>query len=92
MTRSLALYEKSEVLKESQGYYEAVNLLAKALQKTPDDPVLLFNQAIVCERIRSYECAKEDWTRLLAVEKDPNWIAEARKHLDAITEKKSLAP
>jgi len=92
MTRSLALYEKSEALKESQGYYEAVNLLAKALQKTPDDPVLLFNQAIACERIHSYKCANEDWTRLLAVEKDPHWSAEAHKHLNTINEKKSLAP
>ena len=92
MTRSLALYEKSEVLKESQGYFEAVNLLAKALQKTPDNPVLLFNQAIACEKVHSYECAKGDWERFLAVEKDANWSAEAHKHLDAVNEKKSLAP
>lgn len=89
MTRAFALFQKSEVLKESQGYSEAVDLLDKALQKAPADPVLLFNQAIACEKIHSYECAESDWNRLLAVEKDPQWTAEARKHLDQIREKKT---
>jgi tetratricopeptide (TPR) repeat protein len=89
MTRAFALFQKSEALKESQGYSEAVDLLDKALQKAPDDPVLLFNQAIACEKTHSYECAESDWNRLLAVEKDPQWTAEARKHLDQIKEKKT---
>lgn len=91
MTRSFALYEQSEISKESQGYLEAVGLLDKALQKKPDDPVLLFNQAIVCEKTHSYECAESDWNRLLAVEKDPQWTAEARRHLNQIKEKKTPA-
>jgi cytochrome c-type biogenesis protein CcmH/NrfG len=89
MTRAFALFQKSEALKESQGYSEAVDLLGKALQKKPDDPVLLFNQAIACEKIHSYECAESDWNRLLAVEKDRQWTSEARKHLDQIREKKT---
>jgi hypothetical protein len=91
MTRAFALYEKSEVLKENQGYFEAVNLLAKALQNNPNDPVLLFNQAIACEKIHAYECAQGDWNRFLTIEKDPDWISEARKHLQQI-EEKNLAP
>jgi tetratricopeptide (TPR) repeat protein len=91
MTRAFALFQKSEALKESQGYSEAVDLLDKALQKAPNDPVLLFNQAIACEKIHSYGCAENDWNRLLAVEKDPQWTAEARKHLDQIREKKTPA-
>jgi cytochrome c-type biogenesis protein CcmH/NrfG len=91
MTRAFALFQKSEALKESQGYSEAVDLLDKALQKVPNDPVLLFNQAIACEKIHSYECAESDWKHLLAVEKDPQWTAEARKHLDQIREKKTPA-
>jgi hypothetical protein len=91
MTRAFALFQKSEALKESQGYSEAVDLLDKALQKAPDDPVLLFNQAIACEKIHSYECAESDWNRLLAVEKDPQWTAEARKHRDEIRKKKTSA-
>jgi tetratricopeptide (TPR) repeat protein len=91
MTRAFALFQKSEAVKESQGYSEAVDLLDKALQKAPDDPVLLFNQAIACEKIHSYGCAESDWNRFLAVEKDPQWTAEARKHLDQIREKKTPA-
>jgi hypothetical protein len=92
MTQAFALYERSEVLKESQGYFEAVNLLAKALQKTPDNSVLLFNQAIACEKIHAYECAQGDWNRFLTIEKDPGWTSEAHKHLQQIEEKKTLAP
>ena len=36
MTRAFALFQKSEALKESQGYSEAVDLLGKALQKAPE--------------------------------------------------------
>lgn len=90
LTKSLASYEQSEVSKESQGYFLAVDLLGRALQETPDDPVLLFNRAVACEKIHSYECAISDWDRVLAIDKDPNWAAEARKHLDQIDEKKNL--
>lgn len=92
MTRSLALYEEAEVSKDSSGYFEAVELLGKALQKKPDDPVLLFNQAIACEKIYSYECAQKDWDRFLTIETDSGWSAEARNHLDHLKEKKSLRP
>ena len=91
LTRSLAFYEQSEVSKESQGYFLAVDLLGRALQKAPDDPILFFNQAVACEKIHSYECAISDWDRVLAIEKDPNWTTEARKHLDQIKEKKNSA-
>jgi tetratricopeptide (TPR) repeat protein len=91
LTKSLALYERSEVSKESQGYFLAVDLLGRALQKTPDDPVLLFNRAVACEKIHSYECAKTDWEHFLGIEKDPTWAAEAHKHLDQINEKKNPA-
>jgi tetratricopeptide (TPR) repeat protein len=91
MTRALALFEKAATSRQSTGYSEAVDLLDIALQKNPDDPVLLFNQAIACEKIDSDTCAERDWNRLLAVEKDPQWIADARKHLDQIKEKKNLA-
>lgn len=91
MTRSLALYEKAEVLKEKQSYSEAVDLLGRVLQKTPTDPVALFNHALVCEKVSAYECARGDWERLLGVEKDSKWSAEARRHLNQIEEKKNLA-
>ena len=92
MTRALALYERAETLKEHQDYDEAVDLLSKALRKTPDDPVLLFNRAIACEKILAYECAIGDWNHFFQSEKDPKWLSEGHKHLDKLIEKKSLAP
>jgi hypothetical protein len=91
MTRALALFEQSEVTKEGQGYAEAVQLLDQALKKAPDDPVLLFNQAIACEKAYSYVCAENDWNHFMDVEKDSGWIKEARNRLDQIKEKKTLA-
>jgi hypothetical protein len=91
MTRSLAVYEKAEVQKEKQGYFDAVDLLGGVLQKTPNDPVALFNHAFACEKVSAYKCARGDWERLISIETDPNWSAEARRHLNQIEEKKNLA-
>jgi tetratricopeptide (TPR) repeat protein len=91
MTRALALYEEAEISQKNQDYDLAVELLSKALQKSPDDPVLLFNRAVGCEKILAYECATGDWVRFLQVEKDPKWLSEGRSHLDKLKEKKTLA-
>jgi tetratricopeptide (TPR) repeat protein len=91
MTRALALYEEAKITNEKQDYDLAVELLSKALQKSPDDPVLLFNRAIACEKILAYECAIRDWNRFLQIEKDPKWLSDGRNHLDKLKEKKTPA-
>jgi len=89
MVRSLALYERAEIEHEPLTYGEVVDLLGKILQKNPDDPIALFNQAIACEKIHAYECAATNWRRLVQIEKDPGWPAEAQEHLNRIQEKKT---
>jgi tetratricopeptide (TPR) repeat protein len=88
ITRALALYEKAELEPDPQAYGKAVELLGKALQRDPNDPVVLFNQAIACEKILAYECASNDWEHLLKIEKDSGWSSEAQEHLKRIQEKK----
>ncbi len=88
-TRSLALFEKAETEKNSQGYFEAIELLGKALETTPNDTVVLFNQAIVCEKVSAYQCATTDWQHLLKVETNAGWSVEAREHLKQLEEKKN---
>jgi tetratricopeptide (TPR) repeat protein len=90
LARSLALYEKAEVQKDKPSYFEAVDLMGKALQRAPNDAVLLFNRAILCEKVNAYECAETDWNHFLTVEKDSAWSTEARDHLRRIQEKKNL--
>jgi len=91
LTRALALYEKAEAESQQrdQLYAEVVELLGKFLQKNPDDPAALFNQAIACEKSHMYECAIGDYKHLLDVEKDRGWAGEANQHLRDLQEKKN---
>jgi tetratricopeptide (TPR) repeat protein len=91
MVRALALYERAEDDADPQEYGPVIELLKKVLEKSPNDPVALHNQAVACEKAHINECAIEDWNRLLAVEKDPGWAGEARQHLAQIQEKKNPA-
>ncbi len=90
MTRALALYEQAEIEHNPQALGEAVDLLGKILQKSPDNAVALFNRAVACEKLSMNECASSDWAHLLQVEKDSSWSTEALEHLNRIKEKKNL--
>lgn len=92
LTRALALNEQGEIEHNPQVRGEAIDLLGRVLQKDPNNPTALFNQAVVCEALYIYECASKDWQQLLGIEKDPGWAAEARDHLKRIQEKKTLGP
>lgn len=89
MTRSLALYEKAEMDHDPQSYGEAIDLLGKTLQKTPDDPNALFNQGVACEKLYMYECAISDYQHFLNLDPDSGWSTEVREHLNHIQEKKN---
>jgi CHAT domain-containing protein/Flp pilus assembly protein TadD len=48
----------------------------------------VFNRALCHQRLMLLRAARQDWTRYLEMEKDPQWTAEARQHLaqlDALT-------
>jgi tetratricopeptide (TPR) repeat protein len=92
LTRSLALYQKAEIEHDPQSYGQVVDLLGETLQKSPDDPVALFNQAVACEKLFMYECAVSDYDHFLKVDPNSGWASEAREHSNRIQEKKSLAP
>jgi len=88
--RAMALYEKAAYdANQPEGYGDAIQFLKKVLEKNPNDPVALHNQAVACEKAHLYDCAIEDWNRLLTIEKDPGWAGEAQRHLGQIQEKKS---
>lgn len=89
LTRALAEFEKAEMEHDQQGYAEAVDLMGKTLQSSPDNSVALFNQAVACEKLHMYECATHDYERVLKVEKDSGWAAEARERLNRIKEKQT---
>jgi tetratricopeptide (TPR) repeat protein len=76
-----AYFERAEVSHREADYGAAGELLSKALQASPDDPVARFNRAIVYERMRLYGQAIEDWRIYLRVDPNGGWAAEARKRL-----------
>jgi cytochrome c-type biogenesis protein CcmH/NrfG len=89
MVRAMALYEKAAY--DPNEYGRAIDLLGTVLQKNPNDPIALHNQAVACEKAQNYVCAIDDWNRLLKIENDPGWSGEAQKHLNQIQEKKNPA-
>jgi CHAT domain-containing protein/tetratricopeptide (TPR) repeat protein len=79
-----AYFERAEATDRPVDYGNAVEALGKALSKSPDDPVALFNRALICERIFLYTQAVNDWEHYLRVDPAGEWADSARRHLDAL--------
>ena len=56
-----AHFQRAEVEHRPIDYGNAIEELSKALAKRPDDPVSLFNRAIIYERMFLYDNAAKDW-------------------------------
>jgi CHAT domain-containing protein len=65
----------------------AYEYLSQALRLHPDDPVALFNRAIVAEHQFLYHQALDDWDRYLQVDPRSNWTGEAREAADRLRTK-----
>jgi tetratricopeptide (TPR) repeat protein len=73
---------------QPERYQVAYELLGQVLEGDSRDAVALFNRAVVSERLREYQSAVEDWTRLLEVEPKGGWADEARRRKAADEELK----
>lgn len=58
--------------------------LSKALAKTPDDPIVVFNRAIVGAHLHLYTEAIDDWHHYLQLDPVGPWADDAREHLQAL--------
>lgn len=67
---------------------KAYELLSQALAKTPEDPSLVFNRAIVAESVDFLDQAEADWKHYLQLESNGKWSDEARDRLKKLQEKK----
>jgi hypothetical protein len=92
LNRAIALFEEAtagtDVKSPESLYAQAAEELSKLLRQSPDDPVALFDRALVYEKLQMMESASADWQALLKVETDPGWRNEAQVHLDDIERKK----
>jgi CHAT domain-containing protein len=82
-----AHFQRAEVEHRPIDYGNAIEELSKALSEQPDDPVSLFNRAIVYERMFLYGNAAKDWDAYLRVDPAGAWSTEARQHLEQIKKK-----
>lgn len=67
---------------------KAYEWLDQALAKTPEDPMLVFNHAIVAESAGFPNVAEADWKHYLQLENSGEWSNEARERLKKLEEKK----
>ena len=82
-----AYFERAEATNRPVDYGNAMEYLGKALNQTPDDPVALFNRAVIAERLYLYAQAVDDWEHYLRVDPSGDWADDARKHLAWVKEK-----
>jgi tetratricopeptide (TPR) repeat protein len=84
-----AYFERAEANNRMTDYAAAVELLNRVIKASPDDPVALFNRAVVEERMHCYDQAIQDWQRYLRVDSGSAWTAEARKRLADVEQSKN---
>jgi CHAT domain-containing protein len=71
----------------SDDFGKAYELLSTALAKSPDDPVLLFNRAIVAENASLFVQAEEDWQHYLQIDPKGPWSSEARRRVELLRQR-----
>jgi tetratricopeptide (TPR) repeat protein len=92
LARAMAEFEKAndEPSPNNEAEYsKAAEDLSRALDQAPNDPIALFNRALVFSKLKLINRAAEDLQAFLRIEKEPGWTAEAQGLLDEIQEKKS---
>jgi tetratricopeptide (TPR) repeat protein len=65
----------------------ALDNLRRADELAPNDPVILFDEAIVMEDRGQMMNAVETWNRFVQFETDPKWRQEGRQRLQSLEEK-----
>jgi CHAT domain-containing protein/tetratricopeptide (TPR) repeat protein len=82
-----AYFVRAESAGRPIDYGNAVESFGKALAKSPNDPIALFNRALACEHISLYIQAVDDWEHYLRVDPQGEWSDDARRRLTAVEEK-----
>jgi tetratricopeptide (TPR) repeat protein len=80
-----AYFERAETSGTSADLDLAIQSLNRALAKSPNDSVALFNRALVYEREQKYSEALADWDRYLQLNSADGWTAEARKRQEDVS-------
>ena len=76
-----AYFEQAERDHRAIDYGNAIDYLGQALSYASDDPVALYNRAVVCEKTFLYAQAVEDWKHYLKVDRQGAWSKDAARRL-----------
>lgn len=79
-----ACYQKAAKADDPEWYSRAFQHLSEGLRLKPNDPTLLFNQALAAERIQTPTVAEEAWEAYLKADSSSGFAGEARAHLDSL--------
>jgi CHAT domain-containing protein/tetratricopeptide (TPR) repeat protein len=82
-----AYFQRGQQEGRSEDFGAAFEYLSQALKARPDDPIALFNRAIVSEHEFLYQQALDDWEHYLRIDTGSQWAEEARNRADALREK-----
>lgn len=82
-----AYFQRAQQEDRKEDFGAAYESLSQALRQQPDDPVALFNRAIVAEHQFLYQQALEDWEHYLRVDANSQWVEEARNRANAVRER-----
>jgi len=82
-----AYFQRGESTGNEDDRAKALDLLRRADELAPGDPVVLFNEAVAMEDRGQVMNAVETWNRYLRFERDARWLAEGRRRLEALEQK-----
>ncbi|HWM90207.1 MAG TPA: CHAT domain-containing protein [Thermoanaerobaculia bacterium] len=81
-----ALAERAGRLNQPADLIAALEILEQALTKAPETPWLLFNRALLLEKLQLLTLARHAWDRYIDAEPGSPWAVEARAHVTRIDE------
>ncbi|MBC7778669.1 MAG: tetratricopeptide repeat protein [Proteobacteria bacterium] len=61
---------EAQVLRDVKDFQGAFDVLGEALAKTPDSPDLLYDQALLAERLGKFDIVEKNLTRVIAIRPD----------------------
>ena len=77
-----AYSQRGDATRTPADFGRAIDLLGRALQASPQDPVALFNRGIVCRKALLFTQAIQDWQTYLQIDPTGKWADEARSRME----------
>ncbi|AKH38012.1 MULTISPECIES: tetratricopeptide repeat protein [Nitrosomonas] len=68
--RAQLILAEAQLLREVNAHYEVFKLLDKNLEKTPDQPELLYDRALAADKIGKFDIVEKDLRRLIELKPD----------------------